>query len=158
MSVIRLGGDLVRRAYEWAVKGASSAPAAVAKAGARIGLTGAKATVQNVLRAAKDNPVTTALVLYEVYGLQDAILQEMMDADPEIRRMIELFDMTADRVEDTKSAADIVMFTDEFRTIENAARRVGGFNNLMELRNALALDNKTYMLYQQVKQLARTTF
>jgi len=121
-------------------------------------MTGAKATVQNVLRAAKDNPVTTALVLYELYGIGDSILQEMMDADPEIRRMIELFDMTPDKVEDTQSVSDIVKFADEFRTIENAARRVGGLSNLLELRNALALDNQTYMLYQQVKQLAKTTF
>lgn len=126
--------------------------AAVAK---RLGLDGAKATAQQIIASARNNKLMTAIVLYELYGLADPVLQELLDGEPELRRTIELMGMTADAVADTTSVSDIIAFEDEFRVIENAARRVGGLNNLLTLRNAIMLDNSHYALYQQFSNMAR---
>lgn len=134
----------------------TASSAVVARVAARFGYSGAKATAQSLMAAAKNNKFMTAVMLYEMYGIADDGLQMMFAEDPSLKSTIEALAFEADKVEDTESVSDISKFKEEFSYITEASSMLGGFNRLLALRNALSLDPSTYKLYRSVQDLKNT--
>lgn len=127
----------------------------VSRIAARLGLSGAKATANNIKELAKNNKFAAAVILYELYGATDETLQAMIGEDAELGRMVELFGFEPDTVAQTDSVTDISRFGDEFAIISEAAATLGSFERLMVLRQALSLGLPTYQLYQSVKMMKK---
>jgi hypothetical protein len=128
-------------------------PKAVELAASRLGLVGADVSIGSIVAAAKNNPVTTALLLVEAGSMGSDALSKMTELSPEIAQLANRFGLNDDKVTSETVVTDIGRFQDEFTTIKNAANIVGGYDRLISLRHALGLEMATYTLYEQVKGL-----
>lgn len=131
----------------------ASSKNASASAASRIGLS--SATPGAVLQAAKDNPVTTALVLMEAGSVGSSALEALLEEKPELRELVQTMGYSNDKVEKETHVLDLPKFKDEFECITNAARSLGGLDRLQILRRALAMDDSVYALYDQVRNIKR---
>lgn len=148
--------DLLNRALAYLSKavGSSGKPGVLGSIGQRLGLSAP--SVGSVLAAARNNKLATALAIYEIGGLVDPMLQELMAADAEVRSLVEALSFEEDDVSDTSGAGDVTQFADEFSLISDGIAFCGGMDRFMRLRNALALKDDTIKLYVNVKALSRS--
>lgn len=130
----------------------SSAPAAVAAASRRTGITGG---AQRILGAIRNNKVLTALVLMDLGTEGAELLAEMAANDQEIAEMVSRYGVVNDPVKEDTSA-NLAEQADEMQVITNAANSVGGLQALHNLRRALSLSEDHYKLYDNLKILSRT--
>jgi hypothetical protein len=122
---------------------------------ARLGIASSKISVTSLANLAKRNKFTAALIAYELYGPASELVQEMMESDPELAKILESLAFQEDKVDDTNGVNDITKFSEEFETITQAMGSVGGLDNLLTLRNALSLSDSTYALFIQVREMKR---
>jgi hypothetical protein len=125
---------------------------------ARLGMESAKISAKSLATMARNNKVTAAFIAYELYGAGSEIVEEMRQADATLADIIDQLGYTPDEVSDTESVSEIGRFSEEFATITRAADALGGLDNLVAVRKALALSNPTYQLYLQTRELSRNIF
>lgn len=105
-------------------------------------------------RLARENPLTAAMILYEVYDISHPLLQDLISAQPELEAVLRGFEPVS-VVSETKSAADLSEFVDEFRDISAAAASLGGLNRLMAVRRAVTMPAEVFHLYVQAQEMAK---
>lgn len=126
---------------------------AAAKIGMRLGMQSIP-SVGQVIAAARANPLTAGLIIAEVYGVASQEYNEYLAENENLREQLELFNFKVDEITEFNAANPDVM-AEEFGVITRAARQVGGFNELLALKQALALSNDHYALYAKVSNLGR---
>lgn len=127
-------------------------PAQLSAVSKRIGKT--VTSPAELARLAKENPMTAAMIVYEVYGVSHPLVAELLEADPSLEHVFMMSD-PIDSVAESTSVNDITKFTDEFAAITRASRQLGGFERFMTLRRALAMPDDVVELYVQFKAMAR---
>lgn len=153
MGKLTTAGKGLSNAQDVIQKWLASSKTASASAASRIGLS--SATPGAVLKAAKDNPVTTALVLMEAGSMGASALESLLEEMPELRELVQTMGYSNDTVDKETHVLDLPKFTDEFECITNAARSVGGLDRLQILRRAISIDESVYALYDQVRSIKR---
>lgn len=126
---------------------------AAAKIGMRLGMQSIP-SVGQVIAAARANPLTAGLIIAEVYGVASQEYNDYLAENENLREQLELFNFKVDEITEFNAANPDVM-AEEFGVITRAARQVGGFNELLALKQALALSNDHYALYAKVSNLGR---
>lgn len=126
----------------------------LAKIGARIG---SAANPQAIIAAAKNNPVTAALVTMELGDMGSKIYDMIVGAHPDVPEKIANAVDTVFRADKVApgTRASIAQQREELEVISKAARAVGGFEQLLAVRNALLLDDEHYGLYRDLSTLPR---
>lgn len=125
----------------------------VSAASKRLG--GTQLSAARVIQAAKDNPVSTALVLMELGSQGAEALEALRAENAEVDELIATLGYVPDKVSQSSSVLDITQFSDEFKTIDDAADVVGGISNLLALKRALMIDPSVITLRLQVRDLAK---
>lgn len=128
-----------------------SNPGALAAAGRAIGL-GGSATVGKILSAAKDNPMTTALVLLQAGEAGVEALDALVSEYPELRSIVDNASPPDDAA-DFEGIGNIAQFRDEFNTLSTAIASLGGSDRFFAIRRAMQMSDATVSLYFQVKDL-----
>jgi precorrin-2 methylase len=126
-----------------------------AKIAARLGIATSKVTADGLANMVRKNKVTAAFVAYELFGAGSEIVQELAAQDEQLAKIVETLGYEPDKVSDTENVIDITKFGEEFATIRDAAEAVGGLANLVSIRKALTLDEKTYQLFLQFREMSR---
>lgn len=120
--------------------------------------TGIKGAPQKALRAIKENPITAALVAWEIGSLADtaidaatkadlkSALKDLIDSTPDVAEMVTRYGWKFDEVE----VSDIVKSmsqSDELLAISQASALMRGKENLLTLRRALMLPDSSYIYH-----------
>lgn len=133
---------------------ATAAPGVLQRIATRIG---GAANPSAILAAMKNNPVTTALVGVELFGVSSDFVKTVVNDNPEITQLIERIS-DIDYQPDEFSAVDdagtgLVRYKDEFDLIEECSRFLGGRERLMKFRNLLKISDEVFRLHAQVVNL-----
>jgi len=119
----------------------------------RLGIASSKISVDSLIKLARTNKISAAFIAYELYGVGSDIVEEMRRSDPQLSSIIETLAFSADAVDDTSSVTDISKFRDEFQLITDASDNIGGLDELLKIREAIALSDDTYKLYVQMRDM-----
>jgi hypothetical protein len=153
MSVVSALGKHVDEGIAIFKRWAGGNPEAVKLAARRLGLDPSKSTVASIVSAAKDNPMTTALLMVETGEMGYDIVRSMAEQSPEIASMAERYGLLSDTVTSATKLSDIGKLKDEFACIREASNIVGGYDRLLTLRRALSMDLGVFTTYETVKAL-----
>lgn len=150
--------QLLRAALPRLKSVATAAPEVIARIGKRLNIASEALSPKAILEAAKNNKLATAYVLYELYGLGDSLLQQMMATDPAIKAAIqamggEIIHKNSKVSSDTLE--ELVENDDELEIISDAIGVVGSFEKLVKLRQAIGMPESTMRLYQHVTSRGR---
>jgi hypothetical protein len=108
-------------------------------------------TAQGVIEAVKNNPITAAFVLYELYGMGEPLLQELLASDSNVRESFDLLTYKPDAVDD--SATDVTRYADEFKIIKEAIAYYGSLNNYLNAKRAMEMPDDVIRLYVSLKPM-----
>lgn len=153
---IRLGLNALMSRGKETIKTALADPALVARAAARIGLSSSKATVSSLLRAAANNKMNMALILWELGDLGASDLSDLAAEDAEVYDLYTTLQAEEpDSVTASQNVNDISGLEDEFRALSIATVICGSWERFEQLRLALQVDASTRATYLTVKRMGR---
>lgn len=128
---------------------ASAAPGVISRVASRIGVM---PTVKAIVSAISNNKLLAGYAAFELFGATDIDVLALLSDEivgQSIEALISSIEYTADSAD-----ASLEKLNDEFQLIENAARIVGGgIDNLLQLRNALRLDDSIYNRHREITSL-----
>lgn len=125
-----------------------SSPALVQSIATRIGTA---ANPKAILEAVKNSPVVAGLTLWQIGEIGTSAYQTLVENHPEVGEVLMSL-IPPDEIADDFSST-LGRYTDELDLLDDAARTVGGFSNLLRLRQALNLDLKFYKLRAQLSSM-----
>jgi hypothetical protein len=123
----------------------------------RLGL-GAGATVDTVIKAARQNPLTAAFMAYELGDVGRSIIVELSDSYPEMVSDIEAIGYKHDEVEQETPLSDLEKYADELAILDDVSAFLGGDTNMYAFFNAVAMvkENRNLLvLREKVRALSR---
>lgn len=162
LKVARLAvGEVMKRLPSVAGPVLRKSPEALARIGTRLGVDGAKLGVQGILNAAKNNKLTTAMILYEL-GTEGAdLLADLRINDESVDQLVHVLDQ--EPVDSVNFAGNsgglngtLGNFTDEFRDLSSAIVHYGSLERFLAVKRALQLDKETIALYIQTRSMGRS--
>lgn len=128
---------------------ASAAPGVISRVASRIGVM---PTAKAIGSAISNNKLLAGYAAFELFGATDIDVLALLSDETvgqSIEALISSIEYTADSAD-----ASLEKLNDEFQLIENAARIVGGgIDNLLQLRNALRLDDSIYNRHREITSL-----
>lgn len=139
--------SLLSRASALAKNVFTTTPAAAGVAARRTGIAAAPG---KILDAMKNNKMITALVLLDLGPEAYDLLTAMAAEDEQVAELVARYGTAIDPVSDS-ALPDLATQVDEMRLIADTAADLGGLEVLHRLRKALLLEEKHYMLFDQLK-------
>lgn len=125
-------------------------PALLSQIGRRLGNT--SMSLDGVLKTIRNNKLTSALVAMEIGETASEVLEWIFDDDPDVKASVEgLMRKNDPAPEASTPLSDLAKYTDEFVAIKSATSLLGGLDNLLALRRAIAMDDGVLELYVQLK-------
>lgn len=127
---------------------ATAAPTLLKQVGARVG---AAASPSAIMSAIKGNKLLTAMVAWDVLGPTASEVLNFIDENPEVRSALQAMQNTNWQPE--YQLDNLPTLKDEFDLIEDVSRSLGGYDNLIALRNALKIQDEVHTRYQEIRSL-----
>jgi len=151
MSKVKLLQEAAKHIGSWLGKADA---ATLRAASARIGANVATRGVGTVVNSAKENPVTAALLLFEMGALGSEMLDQLASSDERVAEVVDVLNaQKSDKVEEDDGVFDMGKFRDEFDDISTGVGIMGSMNRLMALRRVCAMDESVLLAYVQTREL-----
>lgn len=123
--------------------------------GKRLGIS--DFSVPGIMRQIRDNPVTTAMVAWEI-GEAAKEIMDLVREDASASSILEALQNSMrndDAPEKNLSLSTLGAYADEMDCLDRASRAVGGFDKLLNLKRALSMSDDFYVLREQLRVLGR---
>lgn len=152
MGKIKYGIELAKKMEVLLAKQDASV---LTRIGKRLGIS--DFSVPGIMKQIRDNPVTTAMVAWEIGDAAQSIMDELStdDSASTILEALQNSLKNDDSPDKALSLGTLSAYSDEMDCIDRAARAIGGMAQLLNLRRALTMDDNFYVLREQLRVLGR---